>query len=62
MKFRNKMKRNADINSILRPLSETVSQAYISNALQVADVLEWIIQQRNCLGGYIYKTAPSKRQ
>lgn len=56
------MKRNADINSILRPLSETVSQAYISNALQVADVLEWIIQQRNCLGGYIYKTAPSKRQ
>lgn len=45
------MKRNVDINSILRPLSETVSQAYISNALQVADVLEWIIQQRSCLGG-----------
>lgn len=45
------MKRNTDINSILRPLSEAPTQAYISDALQVADILEWIISQRNCLGG-----------
>lgn len=55
------MKRNADINSILRPLSETVSQAYISNALQVADVLEWIIQQRNCLGGVYLQNRPLQK-
>ena len=39
------MKRNIDINTILKPLSECPHQAYLSNALQVADVLEWILGQ-----------------
>ena len=39
------MKRNLDISSILKPLSECPHQAYLSNALQVADVLEWILSQ-----------------
>ena len=39
------MKRNIDISSILKPLSECPHQAYLSNALQVADVLEWILGQ-----------------
>ena len=39
------MKRSADINQILRPLKETPFQAYLSNAVQVADILEWILQQ-----------------
>ena len=39
------MKRTADINSILRPLRDTPNQAYLSNAVQVADILEWILQQ-----------------
>ena len=39
------MKRNIDINTILKPLSECPNQAYLSNALQVADVLEWILSQ-----------------
>ena len=39
------MKRTAQISDILRPLSDTPHQAYLSNALQVADVLEWILSQ-----------------
>ena len=39
------MKRTADVNSILRPLRDTPNQAYLSNAVQVADILEWILQQ-----------------
>ena len=39
------MKRTADINSILRPLRDAPNQAYLSNAVQVADILEWILQQ-----------------
>lgn len=39
------MKRTADINSILKPLRETPHQAYLSNAVQVADILEWILSQ-----------------
>ena len=39
------MKRTADINSILRPLRDTPNQAYLSNAVQVADILGWILQQ-----------------
>ncbi len=39
------MKRTANISDILRPLSDTPHQAYLSNALQVADVLEWILSQ-----------------
>ena len=33
------------MNSILRPLRDTPNQAYLSNAVQVADILEWILQQ-----------------
>ncbi len=39
------MKRSGDINDILRPLSEAPNQAYLSNAVQVADILEWILDQ-----------------
>ena len=39
------MKRSAVINQILRPLKETPFQAYLSNAVQVADILEWILSQ-----------------
>jgi len=30
---------------MLKPLSEAPSQAYLSNAVQVADLLEWILEQ-----------------
>ena len=39
------MKRTANIANILRPLSDTPYQAYLSNAVQVADILEWILGQ-----------------
>ena len=39
------MKRSANIDDLLRPLSTTPQQAYLSNALQLADVLEWILGQ-----------------
>lgn len=39
------MKRTASIDQILRPLKETPFQAYLSNAVQVADILEWILSQ-----------------
>ena len=39
------MKRTADINDILKPLADTPYQAYLSNAVQVADILEWIVRQ-----------------
>lgn len=37
------MRRDVCIGDILKPLSEVRTQAYISNALQVADVLEWLL-------------------
>lgn len=39
------MKRTATIADFVKPLSELPSQAYLSNAIQVADLLEWILQQ-----------------
>lgn len=39
------MKRNVNIDEILKPLAETPLQAYLSNLLQVADVLEWVLAQ-----------------
>lgn len=39
------MKRSTSINDILSPLPETTCQAYMSNALQVADILQWILSQ-----------------
>ena len=39
------MKKSANIDQILRPLKETPFQAYLSNAVQVADILEWILSQ-----------------
>lgn len=39
------MKRSATIGDILRPLGEATHQAYLSDALQVADVLQWILGQ-----------------
>jgi hypothetical protein len=39
------MKRTADIQDFLQPLRDKPYQAYLSNALQVADVLDWVLQQ-----------------
>lgn len=39
------MKRTADINEILKPLEICPEQAYLSSAIQVADILDWIIKQ-----------------
>lgn len=39
------MKRSASISDYLKPLADTPNQGYLINALQVADVLEWILQQ-----------------
>ena len=39
------MKRSASISDYLRPLADMPNQAYLTNALQVADVLEWILEQ-----------------
>ena len=39
------MKRNTSINDILKPLGDRQYQAYLSNVLQVADILEWILEQ-----------------
>ncbi len=33
------------IDAVLKPLARCATQAYLSNALQVADVLEWILAQ-----------------
>ena len=39
------MKRGVSISQYLRPLSELPYQVYLTNELQVADVLEWILAQ-----------------
>ena len=39
------MKRTAKISDILRPLSDMPHQAYLSSAVQVADLLDWILDQ-----------------
>lgn len=39
------MKRNSVMSDVLQPLSDAPSQAYLTNAVQVADLLEWILQQ-----------------
>ncbi|MBE6311311.1 MAG: C4-dicarboxylate ABC transporter [Bacteroidales bacterium] len=39
------MKRNSDIESILLPLDTKPYQAYLSNVVQVADVLDWVLKQ-----------------
>lgn len=39
------MKRNTSIDEVLAPLSDKPYQAYLSNVLQVADILEWILEQ-----------------
>ena len=39
------MRRNADIGDYLKPIREKPYQAYLSNALQVADILDWVLKQ-----------------
>ena len=39
------MKRNASIDDYLKPLAECPLQCYLTNTLQVADVVEWVLQQ-----------------
>ena len=39
------MRRNADIEDYLMPIREKPYQAYLSNALQVADILDWVLKQ-----------------
>lgn len=39
------MKRGVEIRSFLQPLQDHPSQCYLTNELQVADLLEWILDQ-----------------
>lgn len=39
------MKRTASIDEVLRPLADAPYQAYLSNAVQVADIIEWTLRQ-----------------
>ncbi len=39
------MKRGTTVDKFLLPLAEEDTQAYLTNELQLADVLEWILQQ-----------------
>lgn len=39
------MKRGVNIENYLLPLARKETQAYLTNELQVADVLEWILEQ-----------------
>lgn len=39
------MKRNTAISDFLSPLQDEQTQAYLTNTLQVADILEWILSQ-----------------
>jgi hypothetical protein len=39
------MRRNADIGDYLKPIREKPYQAYLSNAMQVADILDWVLKQ-----------------
>ncbi len=39
------MKRGSSIESFLRPLHQAEIQAYLTNELQLADILEWILEQ-----------------
>ena len=39
------MKRTTSMTDVVKPLAECPSQAYLSNAVQVADLLEWILEQ-----------------
>ena len=51
------MKRSAKIDDILMPLEAGQTQGYVSNALQVADILEWILGQlKYCPGVTVYQT------
>jgi len=39
------VRRNTSIEDYLSPLEDKTTQAYLTNSIQVADVLEWILQQ-----------------
>jgi len=39
------VKRNTSIEDYLSPLDDSSTQAYLTNSIQVADVLEWILKQ-----------------
>lgn len=39
------MKRGVNIENYLKPLDVLEVQAYLTNELQVADILEWILEQ-----------------
>ena len=39
------MKRNASIDDYLKPLASCPLQCYLTNTLQVADVVEWVLEQ-----------------
>lgn len=39
------MKHSEIITTVLKPLAENPNQAYLSDMLQVADVLTWILGQ-----------------
>jgi hypothetical protein len=49
------MRRDTTIDQWLKPLAVCKNQAYLSNALQVADILEWILNQMGAC--YVWQTS-----
>ena len=39
------MKRTANIDDIFHPLSSTITQSALTNTIQIADILEWVLKQ-----------------
>ena len=39
------MKRSANIDDIFHPLSSTITQSALTNTIQIADILEWVLKQ-----------------
>ena len=42
------MKRTANISDYLQPLRPNQTQCYLTNTIQVADIIEWVIPQLKC--------------
>ena len=42
------MKRTANISDYLSPLCPNQTQCYLTNTIQVADIIEWVIPQMKC--------------
>ena len=50
------MKRTANISDFLQPLRPNQTQCYLTNTIQVADIIEWVIPQMKC-SVHIFQTS-----